>query len=316
MLIDQFDRTLNYLRLSVTDQCNLRCTYCMPEKGIPLIRPEEIMTKEEILAIAQAFVDLGVTKIRLTGGEPTLRGDLAEIIEALKEMGVEEIALTTNGILLEDLAATYKAAGLDRVNISLDTLNPDKFSKITRGGDLSRVFKGIEKALEVGLDPIKINVVLMRGFNDDEIDQLIDQTKDPRIHVRFIEIMPMGPVMDNKAGFMPVSEVIASYPDLIEQISDDHSVARRFKRPGYGGTVGFINPVSCNFCADCNRIRVSASGNLRLCLHSGEIGNLKPFASEPNLLKAKIKEWVALKPKSHRLDVKSEAGTNMNEIGG
>lgn len=316
MLIDQFDRTLNYLRLSVTDQCNLRCTYCMPEKGIPLIRPEEIMTKEEILAIAQAFVDLGVTKIRLTGGEPTLRRDLVEIIEALKLMGVEEIALTTNAILLEELAAKYKAAGLDRVNISLDTLNPKKFTEITRGGDLNKVFKGIEKALEVGLDPIKINVVLMRGFNDDEIDQLIELTKDPRIHVRFIELMPMGPAADNKVAFMPVSEVITSHPDLIELIGDDHSVARRFKKPGYQGTVGFINPVSCNFCADCNRIRVSASGNLRLCLHAGEIGNLKTYVSDPNQLRAKIIEWIAFKPESHRLDVQSDAGTNMNEIGG
>lgn len=316
MLKDQFNRELDYLRLSVTDQCNLRCTYCMPEKGIPLIRPNEIMTQEEIVAIAQAFIDLGVSKIRLTGGEPTLRKDLPEIIKALKSMGVQEIAMTTNAILLEEQAEKYKAAGLDRVNISLDTLKADKFKTITRGGDLDQVFKGIDKALEVGLVPIKINVVLMRGFNDDEIDDLIELTKDPRIHVRFIELMPMGPVADRTDAFMPVSEVIDRYPDLVEQVGHDHSVARRYQMPGYGGTVGFINPVSCNFCADCNRIRVSASGNLRLCLHAGEIGNLKPYISDQNQLKAKIVEWIALKPESHRLDVKSEAGTNMNEIGG
>lgn len=224
MLIDRFERTLNYLRLSVTDQCNLRCTYCMPDKGIPLIRPDDIMTKQEILAIAKAFIDLGVTKIRLTGGEPTLRRDLPEIIRALKAMGVHEIAMTTNGVLLPQKAAEYKAAGLDRVNISLDTLNPDKYREITRGAEISQVMAGIKKALEVGLVPIKINIVLMRGFNDDEVKDLIELTKNPNINVRFIELMPMGQAADKKHAFMPVGEIIENYPDFIELPSYDLSL--------------------------------------------------------------------------------------------
>lgn len=316
MLKDRFDRTLDYLRLSVTDQCNLRCSYCMPERGIPLIKPEDIMSKEEILALARAFVDLGVTKIRLTGGEPTLRPDLTEIIRGLKAMGVREIVMTTNGVLLPEKAEEYKAAGLNRVNISLDTLDPAKYREITRGGDISRVLAGIDRALELDLAPIKLNVVLMRGFNDDEVDDLIELTKDPRIHVRFIELMPLGQAEDKKSSFMPVGEIIQRYPDFIELPSYDHSVARRFKKPGYQGTVGFINPISCNFCADCNRIRVSSSGNLRLCLHAGEVANLKSAIPDPDKLKQLILKSIEQKPESHHLEIKSEAGTNMNEIGG
>lgn len=316
MLKDRYDRKLNYLRLSVTDRCNLRCTYCMPEKGIPMIRPDEIMTKQEILTLARAFLELGVTKVRLTGGEPTLRGDLSEIIRELKAMGAEQVVLTTNGILLRDKAKEYKEAGLDRVNISLDTLDAAKYREITRGGELSDALAGIEAALAEGLTPVKLNVVLMRGFNDVEADDFIELTRNPAIHVRFIELMPIGQAEGKQAQFMPVSEIIERYPDFIELQSYDHSVARRFQKPGYPGIVGFINPVSCNFCSDCNRIRVSASGRLRLCLHAGEVGNLKSFLHDPDQLKQEILRLVDQKPQSHHLDLKSDAGTNMNEIGG
>lgn len=316
MLKDRYDRKIDYLRLSVTDRCNLRCSYCMPERGIPLIRPDEIMTRDEILTLARAFVELGVRKIRLTGGEPTVREDLPEIIHELKLMGVREITMTTNGILLRERARAYQAAGLDRVNISLDTLDPVKYETITRGGHLADALAGIQTALELGLTPVKINTVLMRGFNDDEVDELIGLTKDPRIHVRFIELMPLGQAADKKSAFIPVAEIITRYPDLIELPSFDHSVARRFKKPGYPGTIGFINPVSCNFCADCNRIRISASGNLRLCLHAGEVANLKHYLADPAELKRQIRRLIDEKPESHHLDIRSEAGTNMNEIGG
>lgn len=316
MLKDRYDRTLDYLRISVTDRCNLRCSYCMPERGIPMIKPDDIMSKDEILILARAFVELGVKKIRLTGGEPTLRQDLTEIIRELKAMGVREITMTTNGILLKDKAAEYQAAGLDRVNISLDSLDPDKYREITRGGDLAQALAGIAAAKELGLVPIKINAVLMRGFNDGEVDDFIELTQDPDMHVRFIELMPLGQAADKKSAFMPVAEIIERYPDFIELPSYDHSVARRFRKPGYPGTVGFINPVSCNFCDDCNRIRLSASGNLRLCLHAGEVANLKQYADDPVKLKEVIVALIDQKPESHHLEIRSEAGTNMNEIGG
>lgn len=313
---DRFDRTLDYLRISVTDQCNLRCTYCMPEKGIPLMDRNDIMTKEEILALVGAFISLGVTKVRITGGEPLLRPDLTKIIRGIRDLGAKEIVMTTNAITLVDKAQELKEAGLDRVNISLDTLDPDKFRQITRGGDLDDVIAGIRAAKEAGLTPVKLNVVLMKDFNDTEVAGLMELTREDSIHVRFIELMPLGQAEGRKSSFLPVSEVISQHPELRPLPADDHSVARIFQKAGYGGTIGFINPVSCNFCASCNRLRVSATGKLRLCLHGAESADLKQALSQGRDLQQVILSEIEGKPQSHHLEIRSEAGTNMNEIGG
>ncbi len=328
-LTDEFGRQINYLRISITDRCNLNCHYCAP-LGIRHDLPHrEILTYEEILKVVKAGVRAGITKVRLTGGEPLIRKGIVEFCRMLNKLdGLESITLTTNGVLLEQLAEPLFEAGVRRINISLDTLKPDRFRKITGQEDLDRVLSGIEKAREVGFNPIKINTVVMRGVNDSEINDLARLTLKKPYHVRFIELMPMQncALGDHASLFMPVPEIIR----LIDGIDksqlgpavDSFGPARICTLPGGAGTVGFIAPLSWHFCSTCNRLRLTADGRLRPCLFSEkEIdikGPLRAGASMNDLIEI-FKAAVARKIERHRLDTFDsgpKTGRGMYAIGG
>ncbi len=308
-LVDKFGREINYLRVSVTDRCNLRCMYCMPAGGI-LQKPHGgILSFEQIYRIVRSASALGISKIRITGGEPLVRKDLPSLIEKLKTIdGIKEIALTTNGIYLGEYAFQLKKCGLDRINISMDSLVPEKFEMITRGGRLGAVLEGIESALSAGLIPLKINVVLLKGFNTDEIPGFINLTKEMPVQVRFIEYMSTGLnyVSFDELFFScrQAKNICESLGELMPVQHDAIQTAETYRIKDFRGTVGFIPALSNPFCATCNKLRLTADGFLRSCLHSARHINLKePLdkgVSEENLA-GLIKEAVALKPKSHNL---------------
>ena len=256
---DSFDRDITYLRLSVTDLCDLRCRYCMPAEGVEKKRHEDICSVEELLEIARAAVACGVRKVRLTGGEPLVRRGILDICRGVAAIpGVEELCLTTNGVRLPALADGLRSAGVDRLNVSLDTLRPDRYAYITRVGRLEDVFAGLRAAEAAGFTGTKLNVVLMKGFNDDEIGDFVQLTEDRDIEVRFIELMPIG--QGGAAEYLPCGAVLEACPDL--EPVDLGGVARRYRRPGARGLVGLIQPMSCRFCDRCDRIRVTAVGML------------------------------------------------------
>lgn len=315
---DEFGREINYLRISVTDLCNLRCRYCMPKNGVPKKHHSDILSVEEIETVVRAAAELGITKVRITGGEPLVRKGILEICKRIGRIdGLKEIGLTTNGILLADMAGELKKAGIARVNISLDTLDPGKYKQITRGGGLADVFRGIQASREAGLLPLKINTVLIGGFNDDEIGDFVEMTRDEAIHVRFIELMPIGESAGwNRECFIPASSVLEREPRLEPVTGETAGVAALYRIPGYKGTVGLINPMSHPFCSECNRIRVTADGKLKTCLHSAEEIVLKGLPA------ADVKECIASairnKPQRHYMNerAKSESTRNMFQIGG
>ncbi len=320
-MIDSFGRNINYLRISVTDLCNLRCKYCMPEDGIDKKCHSEILREEEIIEIVREMAELGITKIRITGGEPLVKKNIVEIIRRIKEIdGIEEIVLTTNGILLGEMANDLKEAGLKRVNISLDTMDEDKFKEITRKDKLDQVLKGIKKALEVGLTPVKINTVLIGDFNDLEVSDFIELTRENEIDVRFIELMPIGEASNwNKEKFLSTDSILEKESELVPVVGKDKSSpAKYYKLPDSKGSVGLINPISCSFCKNCNRIRLTSDGKLKLCLHSDlEIDILKPLRNGEDIKKI-ILDAIKEKPEEHKLgdeDFKP-IKRNMNRIGG
>ena len=318
-MIDNFGRKINYLRVSVTDLCNLRCSYCMPEKGVAKKEHKEIMRLEEIENIIKAGVKLGISKVRITGGEPLVRKGLVQMIGNISGLkGLKDLSLTTNGILLKDYADDLKKAGLNRVNISLDTLNKEKYKKITRCGDLDDVLEGIRAAKEAKLLPIKINVVLIGGFNDDEIKDFISLTLKDDIDVRFIELMPIGEASSwSTESFISNEEVLYKVPTLIPMPFKGHgTVARMFKLADSKGKVGLISPVSSHFCTYCNRIRVTPDGKLKSCLHSSQEIDLK--GASPSELERLLTEGMMMKPSRHNIGTvhSSETHRNMNEIGG
>ncbi len=329
-LIDRFGRKIDYLRVSITDRCNMRCIYCMPPEGI-LHRPHsEILSFEEIYRIVNTAVRLGISKVRITGGEPLVRKDLSLFIKNLKRInGLNEIALTTNGVYLKEHIFSLKEAGLDRVNISLDSLVPEKFREITRGGSMDRVLEGIEAALLAGLGPVKINVVLLRGFNDSEIISFAGLAKSRPVHVRFIEYMPtyLGEEYSYKELFFSCLEARVILDSLGELIPIENncgvSAAKAFRIKGFHGTIGFISPVSENFCSSCNKLRLTSDGCLRSCLHSSKSIDLKAAmknGASDNDLAGLIREAVDSKPASHNLGA-APAGVpsenfSMCQIGG
>lgn len=319
-MVDRFGRKINYLRMSVTDRCNLRCQYCMPESGIEKMRHEDILSLEEMDTLVAEFVALGIDKIRLTGGEPLARLGIVDLVRKIKKHPeVKDLSMTTNGLLLERYADELKAAGLDRVNISLDTLDADKFKEMTRGGKLSDVLAGIEAAKRVGLTPIKINVVLIGGFNDDEIEDLVALTKDDAgIDVRFIELMPIGEVATwSKQNFIDSEIILEKVPALQPvKAEDPSSPATYFKLPGAKGKVGLIRPLTCKFCSDCNRLRMTSEGKLKLCLHSNEEHDIKKVLRENGDVKAYILKTLEEKPEEHRLEEGVSIVRNMVQIGG
>lgn len=318
-MIDSFGRKINYLRISLTDRCNLRCMYCMPKKGITDIVPhEELLSLEEIFQLTKNFVELGIDKIRFTGGEPLVRKNIVELIRKTSQLpGVKDISLTTNGQLLKSMAKDLKEAGLNRVNISLDTLDPEKFSQITRGGDLQTVFDAIDEAIKVGLTPIKINTVLMGGFNDDEIKDLVNLTKRG-IDVRFIELMPIGEAAAFAKDKFISNDIILQTISELQPIEreDVSSPATYYKLPGASGKVGIINPISCKFCDNCNRIRLTSTGQLKLCLHSNREVDLKSALRNNEDVKAIIEKSIMSKEESHHLENEEYITRNMNQIGG
>ncbi|KPU26722.1 molybdenum cofactor biosynthesis protein MoeA [Caloranaerobacter sp. TR13] len=316
---DSFDREINYLRLSVTDLCNLRCRYCMPKNGICKLSHEDVLRIEELLEIVKVFESLGIQKVRLTGGEPLIRRGIIELVESIAKLeGIKDLAITTNGILLKKYAKSLKDAGLNRVNISIDTLRENKFSYITRGGKLKDVLEGIEAAKKVGLSPIKLNIVLIDGFNEDEIEDFAKITLTERIDVRFIELMPIGQVRDFAIEkFINNKIVLEKIPDLIRiPNSELHSPAVYYKIPNSKGRIGFINPISCKFCDSCNKVRVTSQGKLKLCLHSNEEIDLKTPLRQGKNLRDIICEKVKNKPLSHNLEDGTCINKNMVQIGG
>lgn len=319
-MLDKHGRNINYLRVSLTDRCNLRCIYCMPKEGIPKKNHDKILRFEETIKIIRAVSTLGINKIRFTGGEPLIIQGIDKIIhETGKLENITDISLTTNGILLESMAADLKRGGLTRVNISLDTLKEDKYKMITRGGDIKKVTGAIEKCLSLGMTPIKLNIVLMKGINDDEIDDFIKLTKEMPIHVRFIELMPIGEgVKYYENSFMSAKEVIESHPELIPMDRPKSGTAELFKIKDAKGIVGFINPLSCKFCSDCNRIRLTAQGGIKPCLHSSEEINIKKYLDNEVLLHSALKDIIYNKPSEHHMeeDGHSESQKMMYQIGG
>ena len=312
---DQFDREITYLRVSVTDLCNLRCRYCMPE-GVCQKRHEDILSFEEITEIVTAAAELGVRKVRVTGGEPLVRRGCVELCRQIATIpGIREVDMTTNGLLLERCARDLKAAGLSRVNISLDTLDPDKYRYITGGGDLQQALAGIRAAFEADLRPVKLNTVLIGGFNDDEIGAFVELTRTAPLELRFIELMPMGGDF-GKNAYLPGETVLERVPEL-EPLPEDGGVARLYRLPGSKGTVGLISPLSRHFCGSCNRMRLTSEGNLKPCLHSAlEIPVRGKHGAE---LKDTLREAILGKPSRHgTLDAEhmSQAGRSMNTIGG
>ena len=318
-MIDSFGRKINYLRISLTDRCNLRCIYCMPEKGIrDIVSHNEILSLEDIYELIKSFVELGIDKIRFTGGEPLVRKNIIELISKTSKLeGIKDISLTTNGQLLKGMAKDLKEAGLNRVNISLDTLDPEKFAEITRGGKLNSVLEAIDEAIKVGLTPIKINTVLMGGFNDNEIGDLVELTKRG-IDVRFIELMPIGEAVGFAKDKFISNDIILKTISELQPVEreDISSPATYYKLPGASGKVGIINPISCKFCENCNRIRLTSTGQLKLCLHSNREIDLKSALRNKEDIKQIIRDSILTKEESHHLEDEEYITRNMNQIGG
>jgi len=301
-LFDSFGRKIDYLRISVTDRCNLRCVYCMPPEGIELFKKNHVLTFEEMERFAKAAVSLGVRKIKLTGGDPLVRKGIEGFVASLRKIeGLTDLSLTTNGVFLEDLADDLKAAGIDRVNVSLDSLDPERYKEITRGGDLNRVLRGIDKALEVGFK-VKINVVVLSSLNDKEVFDLTEFGREKGIEVRFIEFMPLCGNGWNRDYFIPLADLRKKIEQRYKLTSlGSDGVANCYSLDG-GGIVGFITTISEPFCSNCSRLRLTAKGTLRPCLFSSLEINIFPLlrnGAPDSEIERAIKRAVFMKPKSN-----------------
>lgn len=315
-MLDGEGRLIEYLRLSVTDRCNCRCTYCMPAGGVPMLGHKDILSFEELTEVVTACAQLGVRKVRLTGGEPLVRRGLPELVRMIRAVpGVEELAMTTNATLLAPVAAELHHAGLDRLNVSLDTLDAARYAELTRGGSLEDALAGLAAARDAGFSHTKVNCVLMGGVNDADVPRLAELARTEPIGVRFIELMPMGPCAGwPKARFIPAETVLEAVPGL-EPLRRD-GVAELWHAPGWAGNVGLIRPMSHRFCDGCSRIRVTADGRLKPCLHSAAEIPLRGLHGEALL--AELRRGIAAKPAYHHMDQDhaSQSARDMNEIGG
>jgi len=333
-LIDNFSREISYLRVSITDRCNYRCIYCKPEEQFEFIPHAEILRYEEIVEIIEEAVNLGVTKVRITGGEPLARKGVVDFIKKLREIKkLEDISLTTNGFFLSEYAEKLKDAGLNRVNISLDSLQEEKYKRITRGGSLEKVLKGIDSALKAGLLPIKINTVLIRGINDDEVEDFVGLTLERPLNIRFIEFMPSGEELkDNyRDKFISVLEIKESLAEKYSfrpvDINSGDGPAKYYQIKGGQGTIGFITALSQHFCKTCNRIRLTSEGKLRPCLFSNMEVDIKQAIrnakTDDKIIRSKIirnniEEAISKKPEGHKLNEKfsNRDSFKMSKIGG
>ena len=317
-MIDSYGRQISYLRLSVTELCNLRCRYCMPEDGICKKRHNEMLTQEETISAIRAAASLGISKLRITGGEPLVKPNIVDLCaEAAAVDGIREVCMTTNATLLPKLAGPLREAGVSRLNISLDTLDPEKFRYITRIGTLSDAVAGLDAALDCGFERIKVNAVLIGGFNDDEIPVLAELTRRYPLDVRFIELMPMVDSSDfGPEAYLPCTAVTERLPGL-EAMDPDGGVARLYRLPGAMGNIGLISPVSAHFCTACNRIRITADGKVKPCLHSSDEISIKGQDEEG--MRETLRQAILAKPRWHgelSYCERSRAGRNMNQIGG
>ena len=333
-LVDSFGRKITYFRVSITDRCNYRCIYCQSEKQFEFIPHQEILRYEEIVEIVEEAVKLGITKVRITGGEPLAREGITDFIRQLREINkLEDISLTTNGFFLSEYAEKLKDAGLTRVNISLDSLQERKYNRITRGGSLEKVLKGIDFALKADLLPIKINTVLIRGINDDEVEDFVRLTLERPLNIRFIEFMPSGEESkDNyRDKFISVLEIkeslVEKYSFKPVDINSGNGPANYYKIKGAKGTIGFITALSQHFCETCNRIRLTSEGKLRPCLFSNKEVDIKQAIrnakTDDKIIRSKIirnniREAVSIKPEGHKLNEKfsNRDSFKMSKIGG
>jgi len=323
---DTYQRSIDYLRVSVTDRCNLRCVYCMPEEGVPPLTHDDILRFEEIERLVRVGAGMGIRHVRLTGGEPLVRRDIVDLVYSLASVpGIEDVSMTTNGTLLAQFANDLKRAGLARVNISLDTLDAERYATITRRGSLTDVLAGIEAALAAGLDPVKINVVAVRGLNDDEVTAFAERTRDSGWHVRFIEVMPMGDCMVwSEASHVPSAETKARIEDSLGALEpaslSGSGPARYWRIPGARGTIGFISALSNHFCASCNRLRLTADGRLMPCLFSDiEVPVREALRSDADdeAIAQLLSHAIALKPAGHHLTEDRVPGHHlMSQVGG
>lgn len=316
---DAFGRKITYLRVSLTQACNLRCQYCMPAGQNYKQYYKNLLRLEELYSIIKVFTDLGIQKVRITGGEPLIRPGIVSFIEKIAALqGIQDLAMTTNGILLKQYARDLKEAGLHRLNISIDSLHDEQYRVITGGGSLKTAMEGIEEAKRLGLRPIKVNTVLIKGFNDDEIENFVRWAVQEDIEVRFIELMPIG----NGIGwaeerFLSADAVLEAVPEL-KPVSavDSSSTAVYYHIPEKKGKVGLIRPISCKFCSSCNRVRLTANGTLKYCLHSNMDLHLKKALREGKDLAPLILHGAALKPEFHGIKEGAYMQSNMFQIGG
>lgn len=323
-LRDQFGRSIQYLRISVTDRCNFRCVYCMPAEGLAWLPKQEILSYEEITEVVHQLAPLGLRRLRITGGEPTIRPDLVRLIGMLKGVeGIEDIALSTNGAKLPAMARDLKAAGLDRVNLSADSLRPDRIVAIARRDLKFEPVRAFEAALEAGLDPVKVNVVVMRGLNDDEVEDFARLTLTLPIHVRFIELMPVGEMAHlTDAHIVPSEEVLRRVATIapLEAASGPakgNGPAKYYRLAGAAGTVGVITPMTHTYCGDCNRVRLTADGRLRTCLYGDHEVNLREPLRAGLGLEPLFVQALAEKPKEHNLLQLKVGGLKaLSQVGG
>ncbi|HLN60455.1 MAG TPA: GTP 3',8-cyclase MoaA [Symbiobacteriaceae bacterium] len=313
-MIDQWGRKINYMRVSVTDRCNLRCVYCMPLQGVQLRPRDEYLSYDELLRVIDAGLALGIDRIRITGGEPLVRPGLVEFMAKLKPMGIKDLSLSTNGLLFPAMAEELKQAGLDRVNISLDTLRADRFHKMARlSSDPGPILESVDKAIALGMEPVKLNMVVIRGWNDDEVADMARLTIDKPVHVRYIEVMPFSEAYEfTWENLVPAAEMRQKLMDVYEDLEPvregvkGNGPAKYWRIPGAKGTVGFISAVTECFCGDCNRIRLSADGKINPCLgHVHEV-DLKPVlradAFQKDELMAVMSDAILKKPREHNFD--------------
>lgn len=316
-MIDSYGRKINYLRVSVTKRCNLNCSYCgaCNESG------DADLTAEQIEKIVRAFAACGITKVRLTGGEPLVRKDICDIAERISRIdGIKKLALTTNGIRLRELAGPLKKAGVSAINISLDTTDTEQYKKLTGFDGLKKVFEGIDECERVGLSPIRLNAVLIRGQNDSQAESLINIAKDRKIDVRFIELMPFSDEGENESLVIKGEDILKQFPILKPVTSSatdfEKSVARYYEAEGFKGRIGFITPISDKFCSECNRIRLLSDGKVKACLGNDEVIDLMDVIDDEELLRERVKQAILSKPMEHKFSCGYGKNHGLNKIGG
>ncbi|TYP71199.1 GTP 3',8-cyclase MoaA [Paenibacillus methanolicus] len=330
-LTDRFGRVHDYLRISVTDRCNLRCLYCMPEEGVEFAPSSDLLRYDDIVEVVQTAAKLGITKLRITGGEPLVRPDLSSLVARLSAIdGIRDISLTTNGVLLAPQAQALRDAGVNRVNISLDTLDPTRFKFIARRGDLRRVMEGIEAAARVGFSPIKLNCVLLKGVNEDEILSFLRMSAEQPLHVRFIEYMPIGHADEGwRKHYLPLSRVLEIAEEAGFAVSPKHDIkgngpSEDYLIDGGAGSFGLIHPISDHFCKNCNRLRLTSDGGLKPCLYWVDELNVKPALGDPEAMHDLFMRALDLKPLNHEMAAKlanqelshEPTARRMSQIGG